>query len=210
MVRKTVFDRDEIISAAYQVVRNHGLDQLSARRVADELGSSTAPVYSNFANMEELALAAADVAIDKIMDYTRRPWTQNQFLNVGVGVMEFVYDCPRWYQALFMRELKDKDRGHRLLSGILADMGSNPDLADLPELERTILLKKMSLFTHGLAVHFNTAGAACHPRDELIALMIEVGDAMVADAKRRQPRSPEDAARFAQLFSHDHPNPEKD
>ncbi len=52
MVRKSVFSREEIIQAGFDLVDKQGLEQLTARNVAEEIGSSTAPVYSNFNNME--------------------------------------------------------------------------------------------------------------------------------------------------------------
>ena len=65
-MRKTVFTREDVIAAGLKVMARDGLSQLSARRVADELNSSTAPVYSNFASMEELADAVKREAVAEL------------------------------------------------------------------------------------------------------------------------------------------------
>ena len=48
------FSREKVISAAFELVRKHGMGKLSARSVAHRLGSSTAPVYNHFSSMPEL------------------------------------------------------------------------------------------------------------------------------------------------------------
>ena len=50
-VQKT--GKDEIINAAFDVVRKEGFGNLNARAIAKKLGVSTQPIFSNFKNMED-------------------------------------------------------------------------------------------------------------------------------------------------------------
>ena len=54
MARKTTFSREDVEQAAMEILEAEGAAAVTARRVADALGASTAPVYSNYASMEEL------------------------------------------------------------------------------------------------------------------------------------------------------------
>ena len=51
---KPTYTREDVLQGALQVVRNQGLSGLSARAVAHELASSTAPVYHLFDSMDAL------------------------------------------------------------------------------------------------------------------------------------------------------------
>ena len=53
MAPKFKFTRAEITDAALQVVRRNGIDALTARAIADELGVSTQPVFTCFSTMAE-------------------------------------------------------------------------------------------------------------------------------------------------------------
>ena len=46
--------KEEIVNAAFDIVRREGKDSLNARALAGRLGISTQPIFSNFRNMEEL------------------------------------------------------------------------------------------------------------------------------------------------------------
>ena len=53
-VQKT--GKDEIISAAFDIVKEKGFCNLNARAIAKKLGVSTQPIFSNFKNMEDLKM----------------------------------------------------------------------------------------------------------------------------------------------------------
>ena len=53
-VQKT--GKDEIISAAFAIVKEEGFCNLNARAIAKKLGVSTQPIFSNFKNMEDLKM----------------------------------------------------------------------------------------------------------------------------------------------------------
>jgi AcrR family transcriptional regulator len=102
MVRKTVFTSEDVIKAGLAVMDQDGVEHLSARRVAEEMGASTAPVYSNFANMDDLVVAVKKAAVELLLELTIEKHTDNAFLNMGVGVLEFARRHPLLYSALFL------------------------------------------------------------------------------------------------------------
>ena len=58
MPKKVQTTKESIINAALELVRRDGTSAINARAVAKELGSSTQPIFSNFASINELFLAA--------------------------------------------------------------------------------------------------------------------------------------------------------
>lgn len=52
MAPKNKFTKDEMIAAALRVVRHKGIDGLTAKTMADELGTSTQPIFTGFGSMD--------------------------------------------------------------------------------------------------------------------------------------------------------------
>ena len=58
MPPKVKLSREDIIDTAISIIRESGVSALNARTIAAALNCSTQPVFSNFATMEELRIAA--------------------------------------------------------------------------------------------------------------------------------------------------------
>lgn len=200
MVRKTVYTRKDVVAAGLAVVEKDGVTQFSARRVAEELGASTAPVYSNFENMEELGVAVNQAVVDMLLELTLEKHTEDPFLNMGMGVLEFARRRPRLYSALFLYAKEDCVAGERVMETLLSRMAGLDELNRLQPVERVLLLNKVSIFTHGLATMICTGQADHLPWDTQIQLMSEVGHAVLTDALENTPRSAADLAALGALI----------
>lgn len=84
MPPKPKFTREEIVAAALQVVRTRGLEALTTREIAAELGTSTRPIFTYFESMEqvraEVRKAAEKIYLDTIEEGLSKPIP---FLGVG-------------------------------------------------------------------------------------------------------------------------------
>lgn len=205
MARKSEFTPDDIVQAGFHLVDKFGQEHLTARNVAKELGSSTAPVYSNFNNMEELEKALVEEAVGRLLTATKSGNPEDQLVNVGLGVLEFASNHPRWYEALFLVNNEQVDSGFRILEELLSAMNSMRDFDNLEVSERTIVLKKMAIFTHGLATEICISGDDWPSREEGQVLLREVGDTIVRDAFQRAPRSPEEIETLGNLYDYSKP-----
>ena len=112
MVRRNLYQREDVVAAAVSVVREDGFAQLSARRVAERLGASTAPVYSNFANMDELAQAVKLAIADLVVAETEVCRSGEPFLDMGIGVLAFARSHPGLYAAVFMPGADEAEAGY--------------------------------------------------------------------------------------------------
>ncbi len=199
MVRKTVFTQEDVIKAGLKVMDTDGVENLSARRVAEEMGASTAPVYSNFQNMEDLVKAVKQAAVDILLDLTQEKHTDDAFLNMGVGFLEFARRHPLLYGALFHQANDECEAGPGVMKDLLERMAVLPDLKQLMPVERIILLRKMAIFTHGLATEICSGLPQEIQWNNLLLMLEEVGAAIMSDALARSPRSSDDLARFGSL-----------
>ncbi|RKE21288.1 TetR/AcrR family transcriptional regulator C-terminal domain-containing protein [Streptomyces sp. TLI_171] len=80
--------REEVISAALELLDEAGLDALSTRRLAQRLGVQPGALYWHVANKQELLSAVADRILGEVADAqlpTGGPW-QEQLLDLATAI----------------------------------------------------------------------------------------------------------------------------
>ncbi len=105
MPPKAKFTKDEIISAAFDIVRARGMEALTARSLADALNSSPRPIFTVFAGMDEIVGEVILKAKALYAEYIKRGLAcVPQFKGVGVQYILFAINEPKLFQLLFMSE----------------------------------------------------------------------------------------------------------
>jgi AcrR family transcriptional regulator len=76
--RQALLTRQRIVEAAGVLVDNEGLDALSMRRLATELGVQGPSLYNHFATKAEIVDAVADAVIEQVdvSAFGRDPWPE--------------------------------------------------------------------------------------------------------------------------------------
>jgi len=151
MPPKEKYTRENVIEAAFAIVEKRGLSDLTARRIAAKLGSSTAPVYKYFETMDELSLEIIRIIKEMLLDYTSRRYTERVFLNMGTGVALFACQHKQLYRALLLEKANFGDVVEEFLVILENKLPDDERLKPLSAEERHILLQKMWTYTHGLA-----------------------------------------------------------
>jgi len=162
MSPKAIIPIDDIISAAWQLVREKGSAGLSARALASKLGTSTMPIYSSIGSMDELGRLLRERIASSIAEYQGRSWSTNPTLDAAVGYVLFARDEPRLFRYLW----QPSKGAERMSLELLAERTNsssvgkapgpgNPEiarfLADLPKAERGGLEFHVWIFVHGIA-----------------------------------------------------------
>lgn len=153
MPPKVKVTKEEIVSAAVEIVRRSGAEAINARTVAAALDCSTQPVFSNFATMEELQLAVVEQADRLCRAYIRREVESGAYPAYkasGMAYIRFAREERELFKLLYMRDragevIPETDE----LSGQMETMvrdntGLNPEKAVLFHLE-------MWAYVHGIA-----------------------------------------------------------
>ena len=70
MAPKNKFTKEEMTDAALRVVRSKGIDGLSAKTLADELGTSTQPIFTAFGSMDGVKSEVYRAAVRVYDSYT--------------------------------------------------------------------------------------------------------------------------------------------
>lgn len=108
MAPKNKFTKEEMVEAALRVVKAKGIEGLTAKTIADELGTSTQPIFTSFGSMDEVraeVYAAAESVYDR---YTNRGLEEDiPFLGVGKQYIRFARQEPELYRMLFLKRTQE-------------------------------------------------------------------------------------------------------
>ena len=107
MAPKNKFTKDEMVAAALRVVRAKGADGLTAKTIADELGTSTQPIFTAFGSMGGIRKAVY-AAVRVYDDYTSAGLRETiPFLGVGTQYIRFAREEPELYRLLFLTKSQE-------------------------------------------------------------------------------------------------------
>ena len=103
MAPKVKFQKDEIVRAALEVVREKGVAAVTAREVAQALGVSTRPIFTYYDTMDQLRRDVYSAAKEECRAYIERGLAQSiPFLGVGLQYIRFAREQPELYKLLFL------------------------------------------------------------------------------------------------------------
>ncbi len=158
MPPKCIFTKEEIIRTALQLVRTEGMDALTARSLAQALGTSTKPIFGLFASMQALqtaVLSAADVIYQQYLLDSMQGGKYPPYKASGMGYIQFAMEEKKLFKLLFMRDrsgetiAEDRESIRPLLDLLQNNLHISEDRAYLFHLE-------MWLYVHGIATMLAT------------------------------------------------------
>lgn len=102
MPPKAKITKDMVITAAFEVARETGAENINARTVSKKLNCSTQPVMYHFSTIEELKKAAYKKTDEYHTQYLMSiPETQNVMLGIGLNYIRFAVEEPHLFRFLF-------------------------------------------------------------------------------------------------------------
>jgi len=175
MPPKAKFTKEEIVEAAFNIVKTDGFEALTSRALGNRLGSSARPIFTVFQSMDEVQQAVIGAAKALYKEYVDQGLTwEHPFKGVGTQYILFSVNEPKLFQLLFMTEqpqmpdlsgvlpLIEESYGAILLS-IQNDYGISGRLAER-------LYRHLWIYTHGIATLCATK--MCRFTNEEISNMI--------------------------------------
>jgi len=179
MAQRTVFTKEMIVDAAFQLTRELGWSSVTARTIAQKLGSSTMPLYSTHKSMEEIEREVRLRSEACLHGFQRAKYTGEQLLDSAVGYIVFARDERNLFRFLYVDKPLPATR--RESTGNAKDaqeLGGVVDIADQAETAlRDPRVLKSWAFAHGLA-SLISSGVIDLPTERIAALLSEMGSAI--------------------------------
>lgn len=117
MARKESVTREDILSNAFDMAREEGIENVTTRRIADKAGCSTQPIYRIYRNMDELVDAIYERTILFYNDFVSKcdKVDDTPFVNLGLAYIKFAAEEQNLFRLLFM----SKEHGGKTLFELL-------------------------------------------------------------------------------------------
>jgi hypothetical protein len=145
--------KDDILQAAFNLVRESGPESLNARSIAKALNCSTQPVFSCYANMADLKADVFALADQYNTDYFNRVEPgEDFFLNVGLAYVDFALEEPNLFRFLFMSNGFQGHLGKLVMCDCSDHLSQNTqNFIDRRSDVSNAVLTDMWLYMHGIS-----------------------------------------------------------
>jgi AcrR family transcriptional regulator len=147
----TKHSRETIIEAAFEIAREGGISAISTRAVAKRLGCSVAPIYQNFATVDELIAAVVERVSAMSGELLAAQTGPNPFENMGKASLAFARDYPALFREMALEPNDYMTPHEQIEDAMLGVMASDPELAGWTDTARRRLFLKMRVFQLGLS-----------------------------------------------------------
>ena len=101
------FTKEEVISAALEIVRAQGADALTARELGARLGASARPIFTLFKSMEEVKAGVLERGMAFFSALQKEELAKGKYppyKAIGMAYIRLAAEEKRLFQLLFMRD----------------------------------------------------------------------------------------------------------
>lgn len=119
MARKETITKKNILDAAFEMTREEGFVNVTARTLAAKAGCSTQPIFRIYKNMEELGAELFEQVILFFEGYYNNypKKSETPFVNLGLVYISFAQENPKLFQLLFDSENRHGKSLYDILNG---------------------------------------------------------------------------------------------
>ena len=184
------FSREEIVHAALNLVRQGGMEALTARALAQALHCSACPIFTVFESMEALKQAVIRAAKDVYSGYLREGERHPlPFKGVGLAYIRFAREERELFKLLFMTG----DQEQRELKRMFLTLDENRELilslvqriTGLDEARANQLYLYCWMFSHSIATLLAT-GVCEMAEAEISDMLTDVFQGMLKQIRQKQ------------------------
>lgn len=119
MARKEVVTKNRIRESAFLMLKEYGISEITARKLADYAGCSTQPIFRNYLNMDDCIKDVYEDALlyfDKFYDEFDKG-SHVPFVNLGLAYISFAEKEPNIFNYLFMQKNKYDMNLYSIING---------------------------------------------------------------------------------------------
>lgn len=119
MARKEQISKQMISDGAFNLVREQGIEMLTARKLASYIGCSTQPIFRVYSNMDELAKEVFQKAKAFYEDYcvNFKEVSDTPFVDLGLCYISFANEELNLFKLLFLTAHGEEATMYDLING---------------------------------------------------------------------------------------------
>lgn len=154
MARKETVTKTILLDAAFAMLKEEGIEQVTARKLAAKANCSTQPIFRIYTNMEELYADLFAKACDSFHEYYVGfpKTTVVPFVNLGLAYILYAQKNPNVFKFLFISNERYGRSLYDLINGDTANVSKEIQSAKSQGAQDAQgLFMRMWMFIHGAA-----------------------------------------------------------
>lgn len=187
MPPKPKFSKEEIIDAAYEIVRSQGVEAMTAREVGKKLKSSARPIFTMFKDMSELKEEVTRRAENRLNDYLLKAEDYEPLYKQAIKeFISFANDEPNLFHLIFLSNNTDPVNFEFFNKDVKREYARYFDILKnhygLSNDEASIIIRHSAIYIYGIG-SMCSAKVCTFNDDQLNELLGQVFMAMMAYIK---------------------------
>ena len=103
MPKTTTITKEVIINSTFEIVREEGFYNISARKIAKKIGCSTQPIYWVYKSMDDLIRDVVNKVVSYLSEMLRNYKKSGKpFLDYGLGYVYIAHAEPVFFKAIYV------------------------------------------------------------------------------------------------------------
>ncbi len=156
MPRKQVITKELLLNGAFELVKEQGKEQLSARHLAAKCGCSTQPIFRLYDNMGDLEKDLLDKCTTFFSDFYKnsKPSSTTPFVDLGMSYIRFAAVYPKLFRLIFLDASGADKSMYDLINGGSENnfvINEFRKMKGVSQDDFSLLFMKMWIFIHGIA-----------------------------------------------------------
>ena len=174
MPPKPKFTKEDIVEAAFNIVREQGWEALTQRSIAQKLNASIGPIYSSLKSMTNLEEAVIEKAYELLLHYSINSRKENGLSFPSLGYVLFAKNEKKLFKCFFNEKHTEihKKYSQRLWQANREVVKNNPDYSKLSDRQKEGLHQNIVIFCYGLAILINISFYDEFTDEEISALIL--------------------------------------
>lgn len=153
MPPKARITKEMIVSAAFDIARNEGADNINARSVAEKLGCSTQPVLYHFSTVDEIRNEVYRKADEFHTEYLTTFRSEEPMMDMGLNYIRFGAEEKNLFRLLFQSNGFSGKNISKLVCSeeLLPVLGILSQTAEVSIEQAGTIFMTLLMFVHGYA-----------------------------------------------------------
>ena len=180
---KVKFTRENIVNATYDLMKQEGMKNISARKIAKKLKGSTAPIYAHFSNLEILKEEVIEIAKSNFSRYINKEYTDRQMLNVAMGIAIFAREERELFKSIFLMGDDFKDLFDIVVKDVVDKSKHDERFEGLSEEKIEKIILQIWYYVHGYSTLICTGFLRNQTNEKIQEKILELTTVVITNHK---------------------------
>jgi AcrR family transcriptional regulator len=187
MPKKTTFTRQIVVEAGLQQLKTIGWEGFTPKKVAQQLGASTMPIFSHFPSMVEFKQAVLDRAWELLLEYSSKNYTGDEWIDQSVGYVMFARDHGRLYSCMHYGSPDEiQERRYQFWLALTSSVDAHRPFEGLSDEQIQWIRHIRSLLSHGIAISVSTEITTIWQSDDFIKRVMSMCSEVLIEGISKQ------------------------